>query len=72
MFGQQHVKAQLTAYAHGELTPPEAARVTAHLGACERCRAEFEEITYGIRLVESLTPRAAPSSLWDDIEAALA
>ena len=72
MFGQQHVKKQLTAYAHGELTAAGAARVAAHLGACEGCRAEFEEIAYGIRLVESLTPRVAPANLWDGIEAALA
>jgi hypothetical protein len=73
MFGQQqHVKKHLTAYAHGELTAAEAARVAAHLDACERCRAAFAEIAHGIRLVESLTPRVAPASLWDDIEAALA
>lgn len=72
MFGQQHVKEHLTAYAHGELPAAEAARVAAHLSACARCRAEFEEITYGIRLVENLTPHAAPAALWDNIEAALA
>jgi hypothetical protein len=72
MFGQQHVKEKLTAYAHGELPAAERARVASHLGACARCRVEFEEITYGIRLVESLKPHAAPATLWDDIEAALA
>jgi len=72
MFGQQHVKEQLTAYAHGELPAAERARVAAHLGACARCRAKFEEIAYGIRLVENLTPHAAPAALWDNIEAALA
>jgi hypothetical protein len=73
MFGQQqHVKKQLTAYAHGELPAAETARVAAHLDACERCRAAFAEITHGIRLFESLKPRVAPANLWDDIEAALA
>ncbi|HLL15504.1 MAG TPA: FecR domain-containing protein [Pyrinomonadaceae bacterium] len=72
MFGQQHVKEQLTAYAHGELPAAERTRVAAHLGACARCRAKFEEIAYGIRLVENLTPHAAPAALWDNIEAALA
>jgi hypothetical protein len=71
MFGQ-HVKHQLTAYAHGELPAPEARRVAAHLDACERCRTEFAEITYAIRLAESLDTRVAPANLWDDIEAALA
>ncbi|MCA1564778.1 MAG: FecR domain-containing protein [Acidobacteria bacterium] len=72
MFGQQHVKKQLTAYAHGELSAAQSARVAAHLGACERCRSAFAEIAHGIRLLESLTPRVAPANLWDDIEAALA
>lgn len=71
MFGQ-HVTHQLTAYAHGELPAPEASRVAAHLKACERCRHEFAEITYGIRLAETLTARHAPANLWDNIEAALA
>ncbi|MDQ1557345.1 MAG: hypothetical protein QOD32_405 [Pyrinomonadaceae bacterium] len=72
MFGQRHVKDQLTAYAHSELPAAESARVAAHLGTCARCRAEFEEISYGIRLVESLTTHAAPANLWEGIEAALA
>ncbi|HZG53773.1 MAG TPA: FecR domain-containing protein, partial [Pyrinomonadaceae bacterium] len=72
MFGQQHVSKQLSTYAHGELPAQDAARVAAHLGACARCRTEFEEISYGIRLAESLTTHAAPDSLWDNIEAALA
>jgi hypothetical protein len=71
MFGQ-HVKQQLTAYAHGELPAPETSRVAAHLDACAHCRSEFAEITYGIRLAESLTTRTAPANLWDNIEAALA
>jgi hypothetical protein len=70
MFGQ-HVKQQLSAFAHGELPAPEAERVSAHLAACERCRTDFAEITYGIRLAENLTLRAAPANLWDGIEAAL-
>jgi hypothetical protein len=72
MFGQQHVREQLTPYMHGELPAAERERVAAHLDACARCRAEFEEIAYSIRLVESLTPHAAPATLWDNIEAALA
>lgn len=71
MFGQ-HVKHELTAYAHGELPAPESSRVAAHLKACERCQREFAEITHAIRLAESLTLRSAPANLWDNIEAALA
>ncbi|HEV2802383.1 MAG TPA: FecR domain-containing protein [Pyrinomonadaceae bacterium] len=72
MFGQQHFQDQLTAYAHGELTAEQAARVAVHLDACVRCRTEFEKITHGMRLLESLSTQAAPASLWDNIEAALA
>ncbi|HJR06201.1 MAG TPA: FecR family protein [Pyrinomonadaceae bacterium] len=72
MFGQQHVNKQLSPYAHGELSATDAARVAAHLAACERCRMEFEEINYGIQLAQSLTTQVAPASLWDNIEAALA
>ena len=67
----RHYRKHLSAYAHGELSPEEAARVAAHLGACAACRAEFEEIKLGIRLAESLPPAVAPDSIWDGIEAAL-
>lgn len=70
MFGE-HVKRQLSAYAHGEMAAGEAARVTSHLSACDGCRAEFEEIKFGIRLAESLPAAAAPASLWDGVEASL-
>jgi ferric-dicitrate binding protein FerR (iron transport regulator) len=70
MFGT-HVNKLLSAYAHGELSPVEAAQVVAHLDACAACRAEFEEIKLGIRLAESLPSVAAPASLWEGIEASL-
>jgi anti-sigma factor RsiW len=71
MFGK-HYKKHLSAYAHGELTPDEAARVAAHLERCAACRSEFEEVRLGLRLAESLPSVAAPANLWDGIEAALA
>ena len=67
----RHYKQHLSAYAHGELAPDEAARVGGHLRGCDACRAEFEEIKLGIRLAESLPSVAAPAGLWDGIEAAL-
>ncbi|MDT5272221.1 MAG: hypothetical protein QOH49_4407 [Acidobacteriota bacterium] len=67
----RHYKRHLSAYAHGELSPEEAARVAAHLRACAACRTEFEEVKLGIRLAESLPLVAAPASIWDGIEAAL-
>lgn len=67
----RHYQRHLSAYAHGELSREEAARVAAHLRACAACRSEFEEVKLGIRLVESLPSVAAPASIWDGIEAAL-
>ncbi|HEX7316784.1 MAG TPA: zf-HC2 domain-containing protein [Pyrinomonadaceae bacterium] len=71
MMFARHYRKHLSAYAHGELAPEEAARVVGHLQNCDACRAEFEEIKLGIRLAESLPSVAAPASLWDGIEAAL-
>ncbi|MFL6332358.1 MAG: zf-HC2 domain-containing protein [Pyrinomonadaceae bacterium] len=67
----KHYKKHLSAYAHGELSPEEAARVVAHLQSCQACRTEFEEIKLGIRLAESLPSVKAPPNLWDAIESAL-
>jgi len=71
MFGK-HVKRDLSAYAHGELSAEGAERVAAHLGGCAACRAEFEEVKTGIRLVESLPQTKAPDALWEAVEAGLA
>ena len=70
MFGRHYSK-HLSAYAHGELQPEEAARVAAHLDRCAACRTEFEEVRLGIRLAESLPSVNAPANLWDAVEAAL-
>jgi anti-sigma-K factor RskA len=71
MMFARHYKKHLSAYAHGELSPDEAARVAAHLRGCAACSTEFEEVRLGIRLAESLPPVNAPPNLWDGIEAAL-
>jgi hypothetical protein len=71
MMFARHYQKHLSAYAHGELSPEEAARVAAHLSACAACRAEFEEVKLGIRLAESLPSVAAPAHIWDGIESAL-
>jgi hypothetical protein len=71
MMFARHYRKHLSAYAHGELSAEEAARVAAHLRGCAACRAEFEEVRLGIRLAESLPSVKAPADLWDGIEAAL-
>ncbi|HYE16064.1 MAG TPA: zf-HC2 domain-containing protein [Pyrinomonadaceae bacterium] len=70
MFGS-HEKKNLSAYAHGELSPRESERVSRHLATCEKCRAEFEEIKLGVRFAECLPVATAPAPLWDGIESAL-
>lgn len=67
----RHYKKHLSAYAHGELSPDEVARVAAHLERCAACRSQFEEVKLGIRLAESLPSVTAPENIWDGIEAAL-
>jgi hypothetical protein len=71
MMFARHYKKHLSAYAHGELSPEEAARVAAHLQSCAACRTEFEGIKLGIRLAETLPSVTAPANLWDGIESAL-
>ena len=71
MFGN-HVKKELSPYAHGELPAREAERVSRHLEACASCRREFEGIALGVRIAESLPLVSAPDSLWEGIEASLA
>jgi hypothetical protein len=71
MMFTRHDRKHLSAYAHGELSPEEAARVAAHLDSCAACHSKFEEVKLGIRLAESLPSVAAPANLWDGIEAAL-
>jgi hypothetical protein len=71
MMFARHYRKHLSAYAHGELSTEEAARVAAHLRACAACRTEFEEVKLGIRLAESLPSVAAPANIWDGIESAL-
>lgn len=66
-----HVERELSAYCNGELSGAEARRVAAHVLACERCRAAYEEVRIGSRLAARLTPVAAPDGLWEEIEAEL-
>jgi hypothetical protein len=72
MMFTKHYKQQLSAYAHGELSPHESETVTSHLSSCASCRAEFEEIRFGVRLAECLPSVSAPEKLWDGIESAMA
>jgi hypothetical protein len=68
----QHVNRKLSAYCHGELRDEEARGVALHLIGCTRCRREFEEIKFGVKLAEQLPRVNAPASMWSEIERARA
>jgi len=44
MFDHEHMKEQLVSFALGELSDAERAEVSAHVGACEQCRAELTRL----------------------------
>jgi hypothetical protein len=71
MYGK-HVDKKLSAYCHGELSNADSRRVAEHVLACQRCRRELEEIKLGINLAQRLPQVAAPDSLWNEVEVALA
>src|SRR5688572_17265054 len=68
----KHVTKELSAYCHNEVGVDESRRIAEHLIACNRCRAQFEEIKLGVKLAECLPQLAAPDSLWLDLQSSLA
>ncbi|MGH9937047.1 MAG: zf-HC2 domain-containing protein [Blastocatellia bacterium] len=70
---RNHVNKKLSAYLHGELNQEDSRRVTEHLGACRRCRDEYEEIKFGAqlarRLSNDLARAQAPDGLWSELAA---
>jgi len=68
----KHVTKELSAYCHSEVAAEESRRIAEHLIACNRCRAQFEEIKLGVKLAECLPQLAAPDSLWMDLQSRLA
>ena len=64
----KHVTKDLSAYCHGELDSKETQRFAEHLLACAHCRAEFEEIKFGVKLAEQLPQSSAPASIWPELE----
>ena len=67
----RHISRQLAAYIDGELAPRKAPRAERHLGQCGQCRAECEQVRFGMAMVEHLPPAEAPEAIWASIEAAL-
>lgn len=58
-----HVVKHLSAYLHMELSVPEALRIERHLSECSRCRAAYDEISYGAHLASFVRRVPAPEAL---------
>ena len=68
----EHVTKKLSAYCHGEVAPDESRVIAEHLIACNRCRAQYDEIKLGVKLAERLPQLSAPDSLWLGLQNSLA
>ena len=67
----RHVKEKLSAYINQELNDSERQEIENHLRDCQRCKREFEEISFGVELAQQLRRADAPASVWTTIENAL-
>lgn len=69
------IRIELGAYALGALEPEEAHRVEAHLGGCDGCRSELEQLSFASSLLRTPAARAfahEPEPDPDLVEKALA
>jgi hypothetical protein len=68
---RRHVSDRLAAYVDGELAPRNARQAEIHMGRCAYCRTDYEQIRFGMSIVEHLPSIEAPEAIWASIEAAL-
>jgi ferric-dicitrate binding protein FerR (iron transport regulator) len=64
----KHVSDLLAAYIDDPSSNPS---VEQHLAQCERCRAEYAQVRFGMSALEQLPLVEAPASIWNSIESAL-
>jgi FecR protein/Putative zinc-finger len=67
----RHVSRQLAAHIDGRLDQPGARRVELHIAQCAHCRAEREQVKFGMEILDRLPPVEAPDAIWVSIEAVL-
>jgi hypothetical protein len=67
----KHVTKDISAYCQGELSSEASKQFAEHIISCVKCRTEFEEIKFGIKLAEQLPQLSAPDSLWHEVESLL-
>ena len=65
-----HISRQLAAYVDDELEPRKAQRAELHMGHCAHCRAECDQVKFGMAVLEHLSLFEAPEGEWASIEAA--
>jgi hypothetical protein len=68
MMFERHPANRLVAYHDRELSSADSQTVDAHLAACERCRAELDQIRFTAFALSRLPVVSAPDSLWESIE----
>lgn len=67
----RHSSRHLAAYLDGQLAPQKAQRAEIHLRDCPRCRAEREQVQWGMASIEHLPHVEAPEAIWLSLEKAL-
>ena len=67
----KHVTKDISAYCQGELSNEESKHFAEHIISCVKCRTEYEEIKFGIKLAEQLPQLSAPDSLWHEVDSLL-
>jgi hypothetical protein len=65
-----HISRQLAAYIDDELAPRKVQQAELHIGQCARCRAECDQLKFGMAVLEHLSLVEAPEGAWTSIEAA--
>ena len=58
----RRLRDQISAYVDGALDPPAAGRLEAHLGECEGCRTELEQLRSTVAALRELPEAQAPRS----------
>src|SRR5437762_8076664 len=67
----RHFSRCLAAHLDGQLPQPEAQWIELHLRRCGDCRAEYEQVRWGMAILEHLPRVEAPDAIWPSIESAL-
>jgi hypothetical protein len=66
----RHISRRLAPYLDGRLLSSEVRQADLHLQGCARCRAECEQVRWGMATIAQLPLVEAPAALWSSIEAA--